>query len=46
MADLNVYMNGYKVGIFSREGTGAHMFQYVKLGLTNLEAVLYRSPCP
>ncbi|UAN45989.1 type II toxin-antitoxin system HipA family toxin [Serratia sp. JSRIV001] len=29
MADLDVYMNGYKVGIFSREGTGAHMFQYV-----------------
>jgi serine/threonine-protein kinase HipA len=29
MADLNAYMNGYKVGIFSRECTGAHMFQYV-----------------
>lgn len=28
MAELDVYMNGYKVGIFSRTKTGAHAFQY------------------
>ncbi|MBP2195789.1 type II toxin-antitoxin system HipA family toxin [Pantoea cypripedii] len=29
MADLNVYMNGYKVGIFTKVATGAHQFRYV-----------------
>lgn len=28
MADLDVYMNGYKVGVIGRAGTGAHLFQY------------------
>jgi len=28
MASLDVYMNGYLVGIFSRKGSGAHVFQY------------------
>ena len=28
MADLDVYMNGYRVGIFTRTGSGAHQFKY------------------
>lgn len=28
MASLDVYMNGYLVGLFSRKGSGAHVFQY------------------
>lgn len=33
MAELDVYMNGYKVGVFSRAGTGAHAFQYAEAWL-------------
>ncbi|ACS87783.1 HipA N-terminal domain-containing protein [Musicola paradisiaca] len=33
MADLDVYMNGYKVGVFSRASTGAHAFQYTETWL-------------
>lgn len=29
MAELNVYMNGYEVGIFTKAATGAHQFRYV-----------------
>ena len=29
MPKLDVYMNGYKVGIFARDGTGSHQFHYV-----------------
>jgi serine/threonine-protein kinase HipA len=29
MADLDVYMNGYKVGIFTKAAAGAHQFKYV-----------------
>lgn len=28
MADLDVYMNGYRVGIFTRTSSGAHQFKY------------------
>lgn len=28
MADLDVYMNGYRVGIFTRTPSGAHQFKY------------------
>lgn len=28
MAELDVYMNGYKVGVFTKSNTGAHTFQY------------------
>lgn len=28
MAALDVYMNGYRVGVFTRTGSGAHHFKY------------------
>ncbi|GHA16077.1 type II toxin-antitoxin system HipA family toxin [Oceanisphaera arctica] len=28
MADLDVYMNGYRVGVFTRTSSGAHQFKY------------------
>ncbi|UVC29401.1 type II toxin-antitoxin system HipA family toxin [Pantoea sp. SOD02] len=30
MTELDVYMNGYKVGIFARAATGAHQFCYLE----------------
>lgn len=36
MADLDVYMNGYKVGIFSCAKTGAHAFQYADSWLNQI----------
>ena len=28
MTELDVYMNGYRTGVFSRAATGAHTFRY------------------
>ncbi|MFP1842984.1 HipA N-terminal domain-containing protein [Lonsdalea quercina] len=46
MASRDVYMNGYRVGVFTKTGSGAHHFSYAEnwLGLSDSRPISLSMP--